>query len=293
MSGPERPGPGSRATGSRYFFYDNWDIPSEFEKTVPQVFPTTAPGNFTWLDDCGQVVMTTFYPYQWDLNYANPVVFNDMMENMLYLANRGIDVIRLDAVPYIWKQLGTSCRNLPQVHTLVRHDAHGLRDGLPRRAAAGRGGHGAGQGGALLRHAGKAGVPYALQRDHHGHHLAHPGHQRTCRFCATRWTPSCTLPRDFLFLNYLRCHDDIGWGLDYGWLKAAHFGTERGAPTRSTSTTGSPASGREATAGASSTTTIPVWGTPGCAAPPRPCAAWRPPTMSRTASSWSGPWAAT
>ena len=60
------------------------------------------------------------YPYQWDLNYANPVVFNDMTENLLYLTNRGIDVIRLDAVPYIWKQLGTSCRNLPQVHTLVR-----------------------------------------------------------------------------------------------------------------------------------------------------------------------------
>ena len=47
----------------RYFFYDNWDIPREFEKTVPQVFPTTAPGSFTWLDDCKQVVMTNFYPY--------------------------------------------------------------------------------------------------------------------------------------------------------------------------------------------------------------------------------------
>ena len=66
------------------------------------------------------MVMTTFYPYQWDLNYANPIVFNDMTENMLYLANRGINVIRLDAVPYIWKELGTSCRNLPQIHTLVR-----------------------------------------------------------------------------------------------------------------------------------------------------------------------------
>lgn len=111
----------------RYFFYHNWDIPNEFEKTVPQVFPTTAPGNFTWLDDCGQVVMTTFYPYQWDLNYANPVVFNDMVENMFYLTNRGIDVIRLDAVPYIWKQLGTNCRNLPQVHTLATADVSLLR----------------------------------------------------------------------------------------------------------------------------------------------------------------------
>ena len=61
-----------------------------------------------------------FYPYQWDLNYANPIVFNDMTDNMLNLCNHGVDIIRLDAVPYIWKALGTSCRNLPQVHTLVR-----------------------------------------------------------------------------------------------------------------------------------------------------------------------------
>ena len=64
--------------------------------------------------------MTTFYPYQWDLNYANPVVFNEMVNNMLYLVNQGIDIVRIDAVPYIWKQLGTTCRNLPQVHTIVR-----------------------------------------------------------------------------------------------------------------------------------------------------------------------------
>ena len=64
--------------------------------------------------------MTTFYPYQWDLNYSNPVVFNEMVCNMLYLVNQGVDGVRLDAVPYIWKQLGTNCRNLPQVHTLAR-----------------------------------------------------------------------------------------------------------------------------------------------------------------------------
>ena len=110
---------GDPVARNRYFFYDNWDIPKEFEKTVPQVFPTTAPGNFTQLPD-GQIVMTSFYPFQWDLNYANPMVFNDMVENLLFLANQGMDVIRLDAVPYIWKELGTDCRNLPKVHTLVR-----------------------------------------------------------------------------------------------------------------------------------------------------------------------------
>ena len=105
---------------SRYFFFDNSYIPSLYEKTVPQVFPTTAPGNFTYLQEEGHFVMTTFYPYQWDLNYKNPRVFNEMMYNFLYLANKGIDIIRIDAVPYIWKELNTSCRNLSQVHTIVR-----------------------------------------------------------------------------------------------------------------------------------------------------------------------------
>ena len=105
---------------SRYFFYADPAIPREYEKTVPQVFPTTAPGNFTYLPEMGHYVMTTFYPYQWDLNYSNPRVFNEMMYNFLYLANQGMDIIRIDAVPYIWKQLGTNCRNLPQVHTIVR-----------------------------------------------------------------------------------------------------------------------------------------------------------------------------
>ncbi len=105
---------------SRYFFYDNPWIPQEFEKTVPQVFPTTAPGNFTWLPQIDHYVMTSFYPYQWDLNYANPRVFNETMYNYLFFANQGMDIIRIDAVPYIWKKLGTSCRNLKEVHTIVR-----------------------------------------------------------------------------------------------------------------------------------------------------------------------------
>jgi len=73
---------------SRYFFYNSREIPDKFEQTVPQVFPTTAPGNFTWLPECYHHVMTTFYPYQWDLNYGNPRVFNEMMANFLFLATK-------------------------------------------------------------------------------------------------------------------------------------------------------------------------------------------------------------
>ena len=105
---------------SRYFFEANPAVIERYSRDVPQVFPTTAPGHFTYLPELGQSVMTQFYPYQWDLNYRNPRVFNEMMYNFLFLANQGMDIIRLDAVPYIWKELGTNCRNLPQVHTIVR-----------------------------------------------------------------------------------------------------------------------------------------------------------------------------
>ena len=84
---------------SRYFFEGNQAVIDQYTREVPQVFPTTAPGHFTYLPELGQSVMTQFYPYQWDLNYRNPRVFNEMMYNFLYLANQGMDIIRIDAVP--------------------------------------------------------------------------------------------------------------------------------------------------------------------------------------------------
>ncbi len=204
----------------RYYFYDNWDIPGQFEQTMPQVFPTTAPGNFTWLEDCRQVVMTTFYPYQWDLNYENCVVFNDMVGNMLFLANCGIDVIRLDAVPYIWKTLGTNCRNLPQVHTLVRMMREIVCPGVLLL-------------GEVVMEPAKV-VPYFGSVEKPECHMLYnvTTMASTWHTVATRDTALLkrqldqvfVLPKDYVFLNYLRCHDDIGWGLDYGWMK--QFGTD-------------------------------------------------------------------
>lgn len=202
---------------SRYFFYDNWDIPNEFEKTVPQVFPTTAPGSFTWLEDCRQVVMTSFYPYQWDLNYANPMVFNDMTENLLYLANRGVDVIRLDAVPYIWKQLGTDCRNLPQVHTLVRILRLACQVVCPGVLLLGE----------VVMEPQKV-APYFGTIDKPECQVLynvttmcttwHTLATRDVRLLQQQMEQLIRLPKSCLFQNYLRCHDDIGWGLDYGYL---------------------------------------------------------------------------
>ena len=103
-----------------YLMYDSDEIPRYFEQTVPQVFPKVSPGNFTHYHCYNKWVFTSFYEFQWDLNYGNPLVFNAMAENLLYFANIGIDLIRLDAIPFIWKELGTNCRNLPNVHKLLR-----------------------------------------------------------------------------------------------------------------------------------------------------------------------------
>ena len=150
-----------------YHLFDDRTIPDQYEQTVPQVFPNTAPGNFTWCEEMHKWVLTTFHDYQWDLNYANPAVFVDMTKSILHLANLGVEVFRIDAVPYIWKQLGTTCRNLPQVHTIVRM----LRSGgmcLPRGHPQGRSGHGAQGAGGVLWHTRKAGMSHALQCVHHG-----------------------------------------------------------------------------------------------------------------------------
>lgn len=202
---------------SRYFFFDNAYIPSLYEKTVPQVFPTTAPGNFTWLADAGHFVMTTFYPYQWDLNYKNPRVFNEMMYNFLYLANRGIDIIRIDAVPYIWKELNTQCRNLQQVHTIVRMMRIISEIVCPSILLLGE----------VVMEPEKV-VPYFGTVEKPECHMLY-----NVTTMATTWHTVATrnvkllkkqldivnaLPKDYVFLNYLRCHDDIGWGLDYASL---------------------------------------------------------------------------
>ena len=213
---------GEKEYQDRYFFYDDWTIPNEFEKTVPQVFPQTAPGNFSWCEEAGKVVMTTFWPYQWDLNYANPVVFNDMTADMLNLCNHGVDIIRLDATPYIWKTIGTSCRNLPQVHTLVRLMHMASEVVCPGTLLLGE----------VVMEPSKV-VPYFGTVEKPECHMLynvttmastwHTVATHDVRLLRHQMEAVFELPHEYTFLNYLRCHDDIGWGLDYEFLK--QFGT--------------------------------------------------------------------
>ncbi len=211
---------GEKEFQDRYFFFDSFEIPGQYEKTCPQVFPTTAPGNFTWLEDEKKFVMTTFYPYQWDLNYRNPVVFHDMTDCLLNLTNQGVDIIRIDAVPYIWKELGTTCRNLPQVHSIVRMLRMICEIVCPGVLLLGE----------VVMEPVKV-VPYFGTVEKPECHMLY-----NVTTMATTWHTVATgdvallkrqmdivntLPKEYVFLNYLRCHDDIGWGLDYDWLKAA------------------------------------------------------------------------
>ena len=210
---------GEKEFQDRYFFFDSFEIPGQYEKTCPQVFPTTAPGNFTWLEEEKKFVMTTFYPYQWDLNYRNPIVFHDMTDCLLNLTNQGVDIIRIDAVPYIWKELGTTCRNLPQVHSIVRMLRMICEIVCPGVLLLGE----------VVMEPVKV-VPYFGTVEKPECHMLY-----NVTTMATTWHTAATgdvallkrqmdivnaLPKEYVFLNYLRCHDDIGWGLDYDWLKA-------------------------------------------------------------------------
>ncbi|NNE63959.1 MAG: alpha-amylase [Gammaproteobacteria bacterium] len=103
-----------------YYIFDNRHVPDMFEETMPEVFPETAPGNFTFDEQMKKWVMTVFNNYQWDLNYSNPAVFIEMLDIILFWANQGADIVRLDAVAFLWKKIGTTCQNEREAHLILQ-----------------------------------------------------------------------------------------------------------------------------------------------------------------------------
>ncbi|NEG90179.1 alpha-amylase family protein [Bifidobacterium aerophilum] len=196
-----------------YFCYSDRTIPDKLEETVPQVFPNTAPGNFTWNEQMGKWVMTQFYPFQWDLNYRNPKVLVAMMSSVMHLANLGVEVFRIDAVPYIWKELGTDCRNLPQVHTIVRMLRIILECVCPAVILKGE-----------VVMAPKELAAYFGTPDKPECHMLYNVSvmvnlwsalaSQDTRLLKAQLDALNGLPDNCWFVNYLRCHDDVGWGLD-------------------------------------------------------------------------------
>ncbi|MFC7925969.1 amylosucrase [Microbacterium laevaniformans] len=102
-----------------YLIFPDRQMPDAYERTTREIFPDDHRGSFVQLED-GRWIWSTFYHYQWDLNYANPAVFRAMAGEMLFLANQGVEVLRMDAVAFIWKRLGTSCESLPEAHLLLQ-----------------------------------------------------------------------------------------------------------------------------------------------------------------------------
>jgi len=203
-----------------YYMYDDYTIPRQYESTMNQVFPKVAPGNFTYIKDLNKWVMTTFYPFQWDLNYRNPKVFEEILSILLFYANLGIDVIRLDAIPYIWKTIGTSCRNLPEVHVILKIFRTVLADFSPSTVLLGESivapeiivryfGSNNGLECDLLYNASYMVEIWNSLATRDARHISHMpiiNHE-----LSTEW------------INYARCHDDIGWGLDESKLRELGF----------------------------------------------------------------------
>jgi len=103
-----------------YYLFDSREVPDMFEENMPEIFPETAPGNFTWNEEMQKWVMTVFNDYQWDLNYSNPSVLIEMLDIILYWSNQGADIVRLDAVAFLWKKIGSTCQNEREAHLILQ-----------------------------------------------------------------------------------------------------------------------------------------------------------------------------
>ncbi len=201
-----------------YYMFDDRSIPDQYEKTLTQIFPEVAPGNFTYYDDIKKYVMTRFYEFQWDLNYKNPQVFNKVVEVLLTLANKGVDIFRLDAIPYMWKELGTTSMNLPQVHTLLKMMKMIADDVCPSVIFLGE---------AIVEP--KEIVRYFGTRSDKECNVMYNASMmvllwnslatKDVRLMERSLSIDYGVPDDGVWINYARCHDDIGWGFEEDILR--------------------------------------------------------------------------
>ncbi|MFO8028876.1 MAG: alpha-amylase family glycosyl hydrolase [Cyclonatronaceae bacterium] len=197
-----------------YHMFEDRALPDMYEQHLIEVFPDFAPGNFSYYPQIDKWVWTTFYEFQWDLNYANPDVFHAMFEEMIHLINTGADCLRLDAVPYLWKKLGTHCQNQEEAHHLLRAYRALLRilaPGVLFKAEAIVGPE------QIVRYLGVDGfggkecdLAYnATLMSHIWHALA----SENTHLLRTALNSLPRAPRNTSWVNYVRCHDDIGWGI--------------------------------------------------------------------------------
>lgn len=212
-----------------YYTFSDRQIPDEFEKSLPEVFPQSSPGNFTFNKDMNKWVMTVFNDYQWDLNYSNPEVFMEMLRHLVALVNMGVDMVRFDALAFLWKKIGTVSQNLPEAHMLISLFRLCLQTVAP--------------GVVLLAEAIVA--PLDILK-YFGQGVTR-GNECEVAYNATLmallWNSVATKkslllyknlrnlpakPEECSWINYIRCHDDIGLGFEdryiyeVGWNATDH-----------------------------------------------------------------------
>ncbi|MCE7946938.1 MAG: DUF3459 domain-containing protein [Chloroflexi bacterium CFX4] len=189
-----------------YYFFPDRTLPDQYERTLREIFPEQAPGSFTYLPDLDQWVWTTFNTFQWDLNYRNPAVFDAMLGEMLFLANQGVEVLRLDAVAFIWKELGTACENLPQAHDIIAAYNLLLRLAAPALIFKSE----------AIVHPDEV-AKYIGRECQISYHptlmvlLWEALATRQVRLLRHTMAKRFAIPHGTAWVNYIRCHDDIGW----------------------------------------------------------------------------------
>lgn len=208
-----------------YLMFDTPDLPKRYEETLVEVFPDNAPGNFTHYPDFGKWVWTTFNEHQWDLNWANPWVFLEITDIMLTLANRGADILRLDAVAFMWKRMGTRCQSEPEVHMILQALRAASRIAAPATIHLAE---------AIVAPAEM--IPYLGRGRHDGRegNLAYHN-SLMVQFWSALATRDTRLMTHVLgthfptkltnatYATYIRCHDDIGWAVTDEDAAALHL----------------------------------------------------------------------
>ncbi|MGU3434979.1 alpha-amylase family protein [Actinomycetes bacterium M1A6_2h] len=206
---------GDPAHRDYFLIYPDRTTPDSYERTLPEVFPDFAPGSFTLDPDLGEWVWTTFNDFQWDLNWANPAVLVEFVDIVMHLANLGVEVLRLDAIAFLWKRLGTNCQNQPEVHAVtqaLRATARlaapavlfkaeaivGPRDLLPYLGAG--------------RHTGRVSdIAYHNSLMVQVWSMLATGRTDLAVHALSALPPT---PPSGTWVTYVRCHDDIGWAID-------------------------------------------------------------------------------
>jgi amylosucrase len=214
----------------QYFhLFDDRTEPDGFEATLPEVFPDFAPGSFTWDDEAGAWVWTTFHAWQWDLNWHNPDVLCEFVDLVLFLANTGVECLRLDAIAFLWKRLGTDCQNQPEVHALTQALRAAARIAAPALVFKAEAIVGPQQLAPYLGTGAHTGKVSDLA--YHNSLMVHIWSSlaaRDARLMTTALRRFPSKPPTTAWCTYVRCHDDIGWAVDdedaaaVGWSGAGH-----------------------------------------------------------------------